>query len=314
MALVLKSSLTADVELTLNEINIRIGSGVFLIEGGVGNKDKGIKIFYHKPKNFNKDSKFLLVIPGAGRNADSYRDAWIEESEKYSVLILSPMYPEKAYGFEDYHLAGLLINADIQKSIEYVEDTNIAQLDEEQFSFDVNTNSGEWIFNDFDRIFELVSKELGSEQTSYDIWGHSAGGHILHRFGLFHSKSKANIIIPANASFYTLPSFETPLPFGIKDTPLSSDSLKMAFKKKVVIFLGEMDNENETGGTFLRSETADQQGLHRLSRGKYFFKTAEEKAKELGYEFNWKLVIVPDVGHDHEMMGNAAGAYLYSKN
>lgn len=314
MELVMKSELTTENELKLNEINIQNGSGVFLIEGGVGNKDKTIKVFYHKPKSFSENSKFLIVIPGAGRNADSYRDAWIEESEKYGVLILSPMYSEKEYGFGDYHLAGLLKNVDLKNSIEYVENTNIARLNEENFSFEVNSNSNEWIFNDFDRIFELTSKELTSERTSYDIFGHSAGGHILHRFGLFHANSKAHNIIPSNSSFYTLPSFDYPLPFGLKDSPINKESLKIAFKKNLVLFLGELDNENETGGTFLRSETADKQGLHRLARGESFFKRAEETAKELDYIFNWKIIIVPNVGHDHRKMGDAAGEYLYTKD
>ena len=88
-------------ELVLNQINIQEGSGEFLIEGGKAKKDKTVKIFYHKPKNYRANSKFLMVIPGAGRNGDSYRDAWIDESEKYSLLILSPMYQESQYGFED---------------------------------------------------------------------------------------------------------------------------------------------------------------------------------------------------------------------
>ncbi len=82
----------------------------------------------------------------------------------------------------------------------------------------------------------------------------------------------------------------------------------------MIVFLGELDNENETGGTFLRSKSADIQGLHRLERGKFFYENAKKKAEELGYDFNWKIVIVPNVGHDHLKMGNAAGQYLYQPN
>lgn len=314
MKLIKKSDLKEEKELVLNQINIQEGSGEFLIEGGKAKKDKTVKVFYHKPKNYGASSKILMVIPGAGRNGDSYRDAWIDESEKYSLLILSPMYQESEYGFDDYHLCGLINGSNLKNNIEYVEDTNIAKLNEEKFNFKFNPNSDEWIFNDFDRIFDLAAEALNSTQTTYDIFGHSAGGHILHRLALFHENSNADKILASNPSFYTLPTFDYSFPFGLKDSPIEQESLKSAFKKKLVVFLGELDNENETGGTFLRSKSADEQGFHRLARGKFFFKRAKEIADEFEYEFNWQIAIVPDVGHNHRLMGDAAGKYLYGNN
>lgn len=301
-------------ESAINEIDIQTGSGSFRIEGGDGKQDKTIQVFYHRPESFRPDSKILLVIPGAGRNGDSYRDAWIEESEKYSLLILSPMYPEDEYGFDDYHLCGLISGSNLKNSVTYVENSNIAKLDEAKFDFKHNTNPDQWIFDDFDRIFDLTTKALQSTRKTYDIFGHSAGGHILHRLALFHENSKAELILASNPSFYTLPSFELGFPFGLKNTPIGQESLKSAFKKKLVVFLGELDNENETGGTFLRSTSVDKQGLHRLERGKFFFKLARQTAEALDVEFNWQMVIVPDVGHDHRLMGDAAGTYLYGKD
>ena len=64
------------------EININEGTGYFNLLGGIGHEHDTIKVFYNKPKNFTKDSKVLIVIPGAGRNADDYRDSWIEASGK----------------------------------------------------------------------------------------------------------------------------------------------------------------------------------------------------------------------------------------
>lgn len=313
MELIKKSDLTTTKEIVLNEIKIQDGSGAFLVEGGVGNNDKTIKVFYHKPKNYSPTSRVLIVIPGAGRNGDSYRDAWIEESEKYSVLILSPMYPDSDYGFEDYHLCGLITDTNLKNSIEYVENTNIVRLDEDKFNFKVNPNSNEWIFNDFDRLFDLTLESLNSKQKSYDVFGHSAGGHILHRFALFQKSSKADKILASNPSFYTLPSFEADFPFGLENAPIEQESLKSVFKKNLIVFLGELDNENETGGTFLHSKSANEQGLHRLERGKYFFKESKSIAKELELDFDWDLVIIPKVGHDHRKMGDAAAKYLYGE-
>ncbi|WP_229368341.1 hypothetical protein [Telluribacter humicola] len=299
-------------EPALNEIKINEGSGAFLIEGGVGNEGKTIKVFYHRPKNFNSTSKVLIVIPGAGRNADSYRDTWIAESEEYSLLILSPMYSNDEYGFEDYHLGGLITNSNLKANIEYIDNTNTARLDEAMLNFKVNSNSNEWIFNDFDRLFDLVVNAVDLKQNSYDIFGHSAGGHILHRLAIFQKSSKANRILASNSSFYTLPTFEADFPFGCKNMPITQESLKSTFKRRLVVLLGELDNENETRGTFLQSKSANEQGLHRLERGTNFYNKSKAIAEELGFGFNWELVIVTNVGHDHLKMGDAAANYLYN--
>ncbi len=311
MDLIKKSDLEAKKNLVINEVNIREGSGEFLIEGGIGKKDRTIRVFYHKPKNYTSDSKILIIVPGAGRNGDSYRDAWIEKSEKYNILILSPMYPEKEYDFGDYHLCGIMYDLDLKNGVTYIKDTNIAKMDEEKFTFKVNSKPEEWIFDDFDRIFDLASQHLGSTQTTYDIFGHSAGGQILHRMTIFDIDSKVNRIIAANSGFYTLPSFDFKLPFGVKDAPFSEENLPTIFKKKLVLLIGELDNENEKGGTLLHSVSANKQGMHRLERGTFFFNSSKEKAKEMNVDFNWKKIIVPGTGHNHKKMGDAVAAYLY---
>lgn len=296
-----------------NEINIQTGSGIFLLDNTRENTKNHIKVYYYKPQNFTNDSEILLVIPGAGRNADTYRDSWIEASEKHGILILSPMYPEDAFSFDEYHLGGLIKNSNLNDCIERVENTNKIRLFEEKLTFDSNSKTEEWLFNDFDHIFNKAVETLNSKQTTYNLFGHSAGGHILHRLALFQEHSKANKILASNASFYTLPNFENSYPFGLKDTPVDEPLLRNAFKKELVVFLGEEDNESETGGSFLVSKSADQQGHHRLERGKFFFEQAKEKALKLDAEFNWDLVIVPGVGHNYKLMGKAAAAYLYNE-
>jgi len=311
MELVLKSALQQEMPSVPNEIQLSTGSGVFDIVGGPGREEKSIQVFYHKPESFSKDSKILLVIPGAGRNGDSYRDAWVEESEKYSVLILSPMYTEEDYAFEDYHLCGLIRDVNLREVVEYVENSNRVKLDEVQLQFQVNTEPQDWIFGDFDRIFDRVVAATQSTQTEYDVFGHSAGGQILHRFAIFYPRSKARHILAGNSGFYTLPTAKTKPPFGTQGIDIANSQLELAFGKKLVLFLGELDNEKEQGGTLLRSTSADQQGLHRLARGIHFYETSKNLAQEMGASYEWKIEVVPQVGHDHRKMGDAAAKYLY---
>ncbi|GAB5565613.1 MAG: hydrolase [Winogradskyella sp.] len=292
-------------------IELKKGSGFFKINGIGKHHNDSIIIFYHKPINFTQNSKILIVVPGAGRNGDSYRDSWIKTSEKHSVLILSSSYSENDYNYGDYHLGGLIKDLDLSQGVSFKKGTNQIHIDEDVIAFNADTNKRNWIFNDFDRIFELVKNATHSNQKKYDMFGHSAGGQILHRFVLCHPNSKADRILASNAGTYTLPDFETSYPFGIENLNIPKKQLKRSFNKKLVLFLGELDNILETRGRMLRSKTADKQGTSRIERGKNFYSFSKELTKTSEMTFNWELKIVPNVGHDQKKMAKAAAKYLY---
>jgi hypothetical protein len=296
---------------TSQSIKINEGSGSFQINGGIGHEDDLITIHYHKPKNMTSKSKMLIVIPGSGRNGDDYRDSWIETSEKHSVFILSPSYAEKDYSYGDYHLGGIVKDVDLSKGITFKENSNQVLMDEDLVKFEPNNDSNEWIYNDFDRIFEMAKEVTQSKQQQYDMFGHSAGGQVLHRFALIYPNSKADRILASNAASYTVADVETGFPFGLKNTDINSKILKKAFKKNLVIFLGELDNADEDGGLLLRSKTVDKQGTHRLARGTYFYNKGLETARSLNTKINWKLEIIAGVGHNQRKMAKAAAIYLY---
>ncbi len=302
------------VTVIAQNFTIKQGSGFFIIKGeGIHHKDT-ITIFYHRPVSFTNYSKILLVIPGAGRNADDYRDSWIEASEKHGVLIISPSYPEKNYNYGDYHLGGVVKDLNLTKGVSFKKGTNQIHIDESIIEFTVNRDREDWIFKDFNRIFKIVKKATRSNQKRYDIFGHSAGGQILHRLVLFNPNSRANRIVASNAGTYTLPDYLTDFPFGLKNTGVKYKQLKRAFREKLVLFIGELDNQSETRGLMLRSETADKQGTNRLDRGKNFYKFSSNLAKKSELNFNWKLEIIPNVGHNQKKMAEAAAKYLYEQN
>ena len=295
----------------IGEISIKEGKGYFLISTNSKKEKRLLKVSYYKPSQFNKKSKILIVIPGAGRNADSYRDAWIEHSEKFSVLVLSVMYSEFDYKFDDYHLCGLIENSNSNEVFQKTTNSNLATLDEENYEFDVIKDQKNWIFDDFDRIFQSVIENIETDQSLYDLFGHSAGGQILHRMALFSSKSMANRIIAANSGFYTLPDPKENFPFGINNFEFDDQYLKTSFQKRLFVMVGELDNQDEKRGTLLRSVSADAQGHHRLERGKYFYNFSKEKAESLDMDFNWKFYSIPNVGHNHKKMANSAARILY---
>ncbi len=311
MTLIPASEVVDPYELPLNKIKLETGPGVFHVEGGKGRREKSLAIYYYRPDAFSPQSRILLVIPGTGRDADEYRDAWAEIAEKQNLLVLSPVYREAMYPFQDYHLGGLIQSDDLMQAVRFEENSNRVYLDEEAYSFNWKPDPSTWIFSDFDRLFELVVEATGSSQTQYDLFGHSAGGQILHRFALFYPDSKARYLLAANSGFYTLPDQTVPFPFGLKDAPVSQSGLQKAFQKQLALLLGQEDNAGETKGSLLRSPTVDQQGTGRLARGRYFFEKSRDQASSMQADFKWEKIEVPGVGHDQEKMAKAAANYLF---
>lgn len=279
-------------------LSLNQGSGSFTIDGGEGRENLKLSVHYNRPKNFTPDSPILMVLPGSGRTAHKYRDRWIKASEKYSVLVLSISYSKKDY----------------PKSANY----NLARMvKKEDGQFIVIKNTADWIFPDLNRIFDRVVSHTGSNQKQYDFFGHSAGGQFGHRFALFNPESKANRILSANSGWYTTTEFETPFPYGLADGPFNKSKmqkvLKQSFVKKLVVFLGEKDDRNETKGSLRRDNEADKQGLSRIERGKNFYNKGKQYAQKNGLVFNWNVHIVKGVGHSSTKMSEAAAKYLYGK-
>ncbi|MEO1023103.1 MAG: hypothetical protein AAFW89_11225 [Bacteroidota bacterium] len=292
MKLISTSKSEPEVDTLVHSIDIKDGPGTFWMEGGY-DKNKTIAIHYYKPMSFNQGSRVLLVIPGAGRNGDDYRDAWIELSEQYNLLVLSPEYSEQHYpGFWSYNLGGMIDNVDVQKQ-----------------TFSINHDASQWIFGDFDRVFDAVKTELNLTSYRYDLFGHSAGGQLLHRLAIFEPESKADRILASNAGWYTVPSLSESFPYGLLS--LHETAKELNFGANLILFLGEKDDENETRGHLRRSPEVDKQGLHRLERGIYFYHQSKKIAADSNLTFNWKLEIVPNVGHDYRLMSKKAGEYLY---
>ncbi len=273
------------------------GSGQFAMAGGHSPEDSLI-IHYYKPQHFTDSSAVVLVIPGAGRNGDDYRDSWIKKAQEYNVLVLSPEYREEYYPeFWSYNLAGMYKDVKINKERTAVE------------SFTISNEPQEWIFQDFDRVFELAQEDLDLKTDTYDMFGHSAGGQILHRYALFQAQNKAHRILAANAGWYTVPTDAEEFPYGLQGTIQSSD--KIDFSSNLIVFLGDKDDANETRGSLRHTPEADKQGRHRFARGHYFYKASQEMASKRNAAYRWKLEIVKGVGHDYRKMGEAAADYLY---
>jgi hypothetical protein len=287
-----------------------LGRSSFDMPGGRNRESSVITVHCYRPGTFTRHSPILLVIPGAGRNGDDYRDAWVGHADAAGILVASPNYPEDRYDPAAYHLGGTIQNLSLGEPLPG-STRNSRYLRDEDIRFDVNPRREEWLFNDFDRLFARVARATGSDQRRYDLFGHSAGGQILHRHAILWSSSRVRRIVAANSGFYTLPDPARPLPTGLAGLGVDDRALRRAFARDLTILLGEKDNDPDRGGTHLHTPMIDQQGRHRLARGQFFHRFASQRARELGVELRWDLRVVPGVGHDYRGMSAAAAALLY---
>ncbi len=273
----------------------------------------GLTVHYVRPQSFSASSPIVLVIPGAGRNSDDYRDAWIDAACASGTLVAALGYSEEDYDFAAYNMGGTITNLQFDNpSFSRVSETaTTLTLDDADIRFDVVMHRPNWIFDDFDRVFERLVQSTGSEEETYDIFGHSAGGQILHRFAIFAPQSRARVIIAANSGFYTFPDLSQALPTGLQGTGLTETDLTHAFDTQLVLMLGALDNSDQAGGTLLHTPFIDQsQGLGRLDRGQRFYDHSRHEAERVGAGFNWQLQIIDGIGHDYRAMSAAAAEYL----
>lgn len=279
------------------ELNTELGS--FWVDAGAGREGNKIEVFYYKPAAFSADSKIMMVFADRDRNGDMARNRWIAAAKKYNLLILSPTYTSEIYPTSaNYDLGG-----------------TVTVVDDEYVPIDDQT---QWIFKDFDRIFDLVVDATQSKQTGYDFFGHGSSAELGHRLAMFHPETKAVRIVAANASWYTVPDFSSPFPYGLQKSPLATvfmaKQLETTFAKKLIVMLGENDNEHEFRGWFRRDKFADVQGTHRLARGRYFYEQSAAQASALNAPFDWTLHRVANVGHSPTRMSVEAADYLYSSD
>ncbi|MCL2414807.1 MAG: hypothetical protein FWC94_06095 [Bacteroidales bacterium] len=246
-----------------------------------------INVFYHIPEGVDKrTAPIFFSIHGTLRNADDYRDFFIEKSNALGFMVFAP----------EFRNEGLFAGAP---------GYNLGRVHDE---FGQLRPREEWTFSIIEPLFDFIVEDLGSRQTRYDIYGHSAGSQFVHRFLFFIPEARVNRAIAANAGWYTLPDFTVEFPFGLKNTPVTEESLKKAFAQRLYVALGTEDND-PADPHLRRCQETDKQGLHRFDRGLYFWNNALQNS--VGIPFNWEKVIIEGVAHSGRTMGVETVRLLY---
>lgn len=270
---------------------IKEGAGRFVFDDPKTATGKTVPVWYYRPKGFTPDTPILFVMHGVKRNADDYRDNWIDLANQYGLLIIAPEFSRENFPHSwHYNLGNVMARGGPDDAL-------------------VPTPPAKWTFPIIDRIFEVVRQSSGSRRTTFSIFGHSAGGQFVHRYMMFTGGPKVDLAICANAGWYTLPTDSEAFPYGLGGTKLTPDQLKAAFAKKMIILLGDMDIVQDHN--FRMTPEAMRQGPTRFDRGKFYFAAAKRAAEKLNAPFNWRVETVPGVGHDNANMAVAAAKLVH---
>lgn len=280
-------ALTAAATASAAERTIETGSDRFIHAGRASGEKREISVYYHRPPGFDESSPILFVMHGNSRAVVRYWRQWKKHAYRYNALVLVPEFDSHDFpGNLSYHSGGMY---DIVTGAEKPEHR--------------------WTFSIIGRIFAQARRLTGSKHEKFLLYGHSAGGQFVHRYLTFTGGAKVRRAVAANPGWYTLPPLDIEFPYGIGDSPAGEANLKPLFATDLTILLGEDDTEQT--GSLRQTEEAMAQGPHRLARGRFYFDTGKRVARERGLPFNWRLQIVPGVGHSNGGMAPAAAEILF---
>lgn len=266
------------------------GTGSYVFDATPATAARPVRVWYHRPASIDTDAPIVLVMHGAGRNGDGYRDAWIDEAERYGFLLVVPEFSDEHYpGAQTYNLGNVF-------------DDDDAPVPEAQ-----------WSYSAVEPIFDDARARFGNRSSTYAIYGHSAGSQFVHRFLMLKPDARVSHAVLANAGWYTMPHDSAAWPYGAAGLERlpgvdPNDAVRSILTRPATVLLGTADTLRTDN--FRTTPEADAQGRSRFERGHGYFDSARRAAARLGVPFRWELRTVDGVGHSNGRMAPAAARAL----
>ena len=266
---------------------------------------EGITVWYYT-KSSVVTSQIVFVMPGIEQNGASYLNDWKDTADENDFLLVVPQF------FPGNTPFGSLDHATKQKRVHLYNAGNVADG-----NGSLNPKD-QWTFSAIEILFDYLVALSKNGNSTYQLYGHSAGGQFVHRFVLFMPDARYQKAIAANPGWYTMPiddsngkdgeAFDqySQYPYGLKGSGITADSLKHAFERDFVLLLGDRDVQKPIN----RSAATMTQGINRLERGQAFFARAKKTAAQKGLDFKWNSTIAHGAIHcNAEMLQAAAAAF-----
>ncbi len=269
--------------LSIKEALDENGKGSFVFDGWAG---KPLTVFISVPPKTDEETPIVVILHGRSRNAEGYRNSWHNYAVDKDFIAVVPEFKSSRFPKDTFNWGNI-------RSLK-------GRTVEQQF----------WLLSVIEPLFDEVRGQFKIQSDFYNLYGHSAGAQIAHRFLYFIPDNRAKRIVLANAGYYTMPVDTVNFPQGLKDVDVSDTSLVKAYSKRVIVLLGDEDNDPEHS-SLNKDFQSMRQGSHRFSRGHRFYMNSLFNASiKLKVPFNWSLSIAPGVGHSNRSMVKYACPFL----
>lgn len=233
-----------------------------------------IKVFTYRPSLY-KGGPLVVVFHGVNRNAEDYRNFAIAVAERFKVLVAAPLFERERFPVDAYIRGGLLNKDGTLRPRE------------------------SWTYALVPQLVKALREGEGKPDLPYYLLGHSAGGQFLARFAAFYP-TEAQRIVAGNPGSHLFPRRDWDFGYGFGKLPaeISDDAaLQRYLAAPLTIYLGTGDILTDSENLD-KSPEAQRQGPNRYTRGLACFEFAQKLAAERGWQFNWRKVETPGIGHD----------------
>ena len=238
------------------------------------------------PRGFDADTPVLIVHHGVGRNGRDYRNYWLRLVDDIGVLVIAIEFTEESFpDYLWYHFGNL-------------HDEKGARNPRERWTYGID-----------ERLFAALREQGVTRRQTYGLFGHSAGGQFVHRMLSFGFRDHVSAAVSANAGTYAMPDLQIAWPFGLGETELDADALRVLVEFPITVMTGTNDTKT-TGRFFPKGPRSLRQGAHRHERAHNYVRAGHAAAEALGTHCAWSVINVPNVGHDGEGMSVAAAPIL----
>ena len=237
------------------------------------------------PTGYSSSSKFIMTMCGINRDASGIASYWVSFANTNNYVVASPEFNTTNWSSDQYILGNMFTGSSGSGSL--------------------NAKT-RWSFNIVEQMHKELYAACGLADSTYELWGHSAGGQFVHRLAFFLPDTLITRYIAGNSGWYTCPDLSVAFPWGAyhKLLNLTQSDLIAYTLRKLVIMRGTADTVRDSA---LNTDSlSDVQGQNRYTRAAYFY----NKGKTVNSSLAWKMTDVQGVGHDDEKMALAGGKYI----
>lgn len=243
-----------------------------------------LNLWVYKPDNYIGDG-FILLLHGASRAAEAYRDNARGFAREYGRLVVVPEFDSRRFPGRRYQFGGV-----------FRQDGSFADLEEQTYAY-------------IPKIVDHIRQREGEPELPWILLGFSAGGQFVARMSAFLDTDAERLVAMAPGStMFPTREMDFGLGFGGLPEEFSNDErIRRYLALPITVSIGTADIESGA----LPTGRAFDQGVHRYARNLRWFNTAMELAFERDWEFNWRLVLHHGAGHppvemfDHPQIGNS---------